>query len=81
MIPPSITNRTKAGLALIYLAGIGWIAELIVPFLHVDNKVGILIGNFILAEVAFIAGAALIGKTAYQNIKTKLAGFISRKQP
>jgi len=82
MVLPNITNRIKLGLTLIYLAGVGWIAELILPFFHFGHKATVLIVNFTIAEIAFLVGATLVGKTAYENIKAKLLELTQRrKQP
>jgi hypothetical protein len=72
MNPSNLTRRAKFGLAFIYLAGLGWTVELILPFLHVPHKAPLWVAILIIAELSFVIGIAILGKPAYHHLKAKL---------
>ena len=80
-LPFTLTHRQWWGLGLIYLAGLGWTAELIIPFLKVPHKAVILIIVLIVAEVSFVIGIAIMGKSTYKLLKTRLIKMIKQPQP
>jgi biotin transporter BioY len=73
---PKITRRIKIGLALIYLAGLGWLAEFIIPFTKIAHKGLIWTIVLIAAEVMFVAGVAVLGKSLYRQLKQQLLDYI-----
>jgi apolipoprotein N-acyltransferase len=76
--PIELTKRVKIGLALIYLAGFGWVAELIIPFTHIPYKGVIWVIVLSIAEASFLVGLAILGKPAYKQIKLWLMEQIKR---
>ena len=75
-LPVVLTKRIITGLVLLYLSGIGWVAELIVPVLPVSHKIVIFSLIALIAELCFFAGIALLGKTVYRQLKTWLIQLI-----
>jgi hypothetical protein len=75
------TRRIIIGLAFIYLAGLGWGAELIIPFTSISHKGLIWIGVFIAAEISFVAGVAILGKPIYVELKTRLQTLLTPRLP
>ncbi len=73
---PLLTHRLKIGITFIYLAGLGWAAEFIIPFTHVSHQGLIWIIVLVSAEISFIAGVATLGKPAYSQLKQQLIAFI-----
>ena len=78
--PVVLTKRIIAGLVLIYLSGLGWVGELTVPFLPISHKIAVFTALGIIAEVCFFAGAALIGKPVYRQLKDRLIRFIASER-
>jgi len=75
------TRRVTLGLAFIYLAGLGWGAEFIIPFTNIGHKGTIWLVVLIAAEVSFVIGVAILGKPLYQQLKTRLTAYIRNRQP
>ncbi|HVQ43442.1 MAG TPA: transporter suffix domain-containing protein [Candidatus Saccharimonadia bacterium] len=78
MINELRTKRAKLGIALIYLAGLGWIAELIIPFSRLPHKGITLIITLVVAELCFGAGVAVLGKPVYAALKARLIAYLRR---
>ena len=78
---PRLNRRFKLGLAFIYLAGLGWGAEFIIPFTSISHKKTIWIIVLIAAEVSFVIGVAILGKPVYQRLKTRLTSLLRPRQP
>lgn len=70
------TKRIITGLVFIYLAGLGWAAEFVVPFLALQHKVAIFTFVLIAAEVCFLIGVAILGKPVYLELKNRLIKLI-----
>jgi hypothetical protein len=66
------TRRVQVGLGLIYLAGLGYLAEVIIPFSGIQNKVETWVGVLVIAELFFIAGVIVMGKPVYKLLKHEL---------
>ena len=79
MALPTFTTRIKIGLALIYLAGLGYLAEIIIPFTHIGHKGLIWTTVLIAAEASFVAGVAVLGKPVYRSLKQKLLEYLRSK--
>lgn len=81
---PSLPRKAIAGSACIYIAGLGWIAELFIPFSDLPNKGVIFVAILIAAEVSFLIGVALLGKAYYKELKSRYLKFLRngfRKPP
>ena len=78
---PRLNRHIKLGLAFIYLAGLGWGAEFIIPFTGISHKGTIWIVVLIAAEVSFVIGVAILGKPLYQELKTRLTILLRPRQP
>ena len=79
MLGIKFTKRIIIGLAFIYLAGLGWIAEIAVPFLPINHKTAIFTFVLIAAELIFLAGVAVLGKPIYIELKSKLTEYVRTK--
>jgi hypothetical protein len=79
MFQTKLTPRIKIGLALIYLAGLGYLAELIIPFQNIAHKGLIWIVVLLLAEASFVAGVAILGKPLYRELKAKFIEHLHSK--
>ena len=73
------TRRIIIGLALIYLAGLCWLAELYVPLSSWPNKIAIFSALLIAGELLFIAGVAVLGKPVYNNLKAQLQDYVKNR--
>jgi hypothetical protein len=75
---PQLSKKQWIGFACIYLAGLGWLADIIIPFTKLSNKHIYFAVALGVAEVSFVLGVALLGRTFYRQIKAKyLARFKS----
>ena len=75
----TLTRRIITGLILIYLSGLGYAAEIIIPFTHFQHKTEVFAGVLIFAEVCFFAGVAILGKPLYRELKSRLTDYIKQK--
>lgn len=78
-MPPSklkLSRRTLIGLGFIYLAGLGWLAEFIIPFSNIDHKARVWAIVLVLAEISFLIGVAIMGKPVYESLKNRLATYV-----
>ena len=73
------TKRILTGLGLIYVAGLGWLAEIIIPFTQLPHKVFIFTLVIVASEVIFFLGIAIIGKPLYLELKSKLSNYIKNR--
>ncbi len=73
--------RFKIGVALLILYPFMYLAIPLAPMLPLDGALQIAFagGAIAVAEVILIAAIALMGKEAYQAIKKKIKGRVSRK--
>ncbi len=73
-------NRKQiAGFAFIYLAGLGWLTDVIVLFTQIPHKgliFSIALGT---AELSFLIGVGLLGKAYYAQIKHYLINRLRQK--
>ena len=76
-----ITRRIITGLAFIYAAGLCWIAEFIVPFTNLPNKLAVFTALLIAGEILFIIGVAILGKPLYNDLKTRLKAAFKQRRP
>jgi hypothetical protein len=74
-----LTRRIITGLILIYLSGLGYAAEIIIPFTHISHKVEAFTAVLILAEIFFFTGVAVLGKPLYKELKTRLTAYLKQK--
>jgi hypothetical protein len=68
---PHLTRKAIVGLVFIYLAGLGWITDMIIPFTHLPNKVMLFTIALGFAETCFFIGISLLGKAYYQQLRDK----------
>ncbi|MDB5178810.1 MAG: hypothetical protein JWN01_753 [Patescibacteria group bacterium] len=73
---PKLSRRAITGIVFIYLAGLGWAAEFVIPFLNIPHKAIIFTSVLILAELSFVIGVALLGRAYYKQLKGTLIKFI-----
>lgn len=76
---PKLSRRTLAGLGFIYLAGIGWLAEFIIPFLTLGHKGRIWVGVLIAAEICFVIGVAIMGRPVYEHLKAMAISIVGKR--
>jgi apolipoprotein N-acyltransferase len=69
---PQFPKSVWAGFGFIYLAGLGWLADIIIPFTNLPHKALGFIIALSIAELSFIIGVALLGKAYYRKLKTRL---------
>jgi hypothetical protein len=62
-----------------YVAGLGWTVELIVPFLNIPHKAPIWIIILVVAESSFLIGLAVLGKPAYHRLKASLLARTAKR--
>ena len=79
-LPLKFTRRTVTGLGLIYIAGLGWAGELLIPFLPIAHKPAIFLAVLIISELIFVAGVATLGKPVYEELKTWLMAYLRSRQ-
>ncbi len=70
----SKTNRIKLGIFLMLFSGVFFAATLIIPFFDLPTKVKVAASttSFVLMEVVFWLGGALVGKELFTRYKQKL---------
>jgi hypothetical protein len=73
----NFTRKQWAGVVILYLAALGYAAEIIIPFTNLPNKVLTFGVVLVIAEVLFLIGVALVGKPYYHQIKAYLKDFIT----
>jgi hypothetical protein len=64
----------KTGYAVLILSCLIWGVIFIIPFLDLGGgkKAGIITGLIIAGEITFYLGIALLGKTIYEKLKSRL---------
>lgn len=77
-LPITLTRRVKIGIAFIYVAGLGWLADIVIPFTSLPNKRLWFIIALCIAESSFLIGVALLGKPTYKALKSYL---VARLRP
>jgi hypothetical protein len=77
--PIVLTRRIKFGIAFVYLAGLGWLAEIFIPFSGLTHKLSFFTVDLVASEVLFVIGVALMGKPLYLKLKTYLIEFIKQR--
>jgi hypothetical protein len=73
---PHFSRRQWSGFACIYIAGLSWLADIIIPFTHLSNKPMLFAIALAFAEIMFFTGVALLGKTAYLQAKAALTSSL-----
>jgi hypothetical protein len=73
---PNFSRQQWAGFICLYLAGLGWLADIIIPFTGLPNKPLLFILALGFAEVMFFTGVALLGRAYYRQIKARLLKFL-----
>jgi di/tricarboxylate transporter len=73
---PQFTKRQWTGFACIYVAGLGWLADVIIPFTNLANKPLLFIIALLFAELMFIVGVSLLGRDLYRRVKTKYLAWL-----
>ncbi|MGW8394951.1 transporter suffix domain-containing protein [Pseudoduganella sp. HUAS MS19] len=61
--------RKKAGLVLLAIVLLYWIAFPVLPFLDIPNKLVVLSAIVVIGEVLMLAALALLGKEYWADIK------------
>jgi hypothetical protein len=74
---PSFSKRQWFGFVCIYLAGLGWLSDIIIPFTRLPHKPILFAVALGFAEVMFFTGVALLGRTTYDQAKAALLRQIS----
>jgi apolipoprotein N-acyltransferase len=69
---PHLPKKVWTGFGFIYLAGLGWLADIIIPFTGLPHKAMAFAIALSIAELSFIIGVALLGKAYYRQIKQRL---------
>jgi di/tricarboxylate transporter len=75
---PKFSRKQWTGFICIYLAGLGWLTDIIVPFTGLPHKPQIFAVALGFAEIMFITGVAFLGKAYYKQIKVKLIENIKK---
>lgn len=78
MEPFTLTKRIKVGLAFMYVAGIGWLADIIIPFTPINNKGLWFTIALVIAETSFLIGLALVGRPTYKALKARILARFRR---
>ena len=78
--PIVLTRRVKFGIACVYLAGVGWLLELFIPFSRLPYKLPLFTVDLIVSELLFVAGVALMGKPLYLKLKNYLITYIQQNK-
>jgi hypothetical protein len=73
---PKLPPTAIIGIIFLYIAGFGWAADIIIPFLDIPHKVIAFTIALAIAELSFLIGVALLGKTYYKKLKAILLNFI-----
>lgn len=76
--------RKTLGYALLGIACLAWVAILVLPFLgfSLATAAAVTTGLIITGEVTFFAGIALLGKEAWQKIKSVFGiGADKKREP
>jgi asparagine N-glycosylation enzyme membrane subunit Stt3 len=76
---PNLSKKQWVGFACIYLAGLGWLADLIIPFTLLPHKHIYFVIALSLAEASFLLGVALLGRAYYHQLKSKLLDQIKNR--
>jgi hypothetical protein len=80
-LPFTLTRKQWIGVGFIYLSGIGYAIELIIPFLSFPHKGIVFTTVLIIAESSFLIGLAFLGKAAYKQGKAALLRYIKSSKP
>ena len=72
MTLPKPSRKAITGLVFIYVAAFGWMAEFALPFTKLPHKPIIFTIVLIGAELSFVIGVALLGRSYYKQLKTWL---------
>ncbi|GAC1369595.1 MAG: hypothetical protein NVSMB39_1560 [Candidatus Saccharimonadales bacterium] len=76
----ALTRRIIIGLGLIYLSGLGYAAEILIPFTRLPHKGAIFTIVLIITETSFVTGIAAIGKPVYRELKYRLINYIQQRK-
>jgi hypothetical protein len=76
---PRFTRRQWAGLVCIYLAGVGWLIDILTPFLPIRNKHVVFASALGFAELMFLVGVALLGRATYRQLRVKLLDAMKKR--
>ncbi len=77
---PRPSQRLWLGYIFLALAGLGWSLCLILPFTPLPSRFGLATAALIIAEVSFLVGLGLLGRTYYRQLKDRLRRRL-RRQP
>jgi hypothetical protein len=69
---PQLSRKQWTGFICIYLAGLGWLTVIILPFTSLPNKHLFFVISLSFAELMFIIGVAFLGRAYYKQIKAKV---------
>lgn len=76
--PTNLPRKAIAGFVAIGLAGVGWLAAVVIPFLPIDHKVAGFVLAVTTAEILFLIGVALLGKAYYRELKDRLIKHLQK---
>jgi uncharacterized membrane protein len=72
-------GKIQWGISLLMVAVVGWTIFIIGSFMHHEHKLAIMSAVLITAEVSFVAGVGLVGKTYYRRLKSSLMERLRRR--